>query len=200
MTDETYGNWQKYQSKNPIQNLLLNRFLDEVRSLVEPLPGRSILDAGCGEAFVLDMLLQARPDLEVAVGIDFDSEARYSGRHLSPHMPLVQARQLDCCARTRDLDIVVCTEVLEHFKDPDAALSELCRVSRKYCLLSVPHEPFFRLSNLLRGKSFSRLGNDIDHHQNWSQAGFVALLKDYLDLQAVKRSFPWQLALGQVRR
>ena len=200
MTDEMYGNWQKYQSKNPIQNSLLNRFLDEVRSLVEPLPGRSILDAGCGEAFVLGMLLQARPGMEVGVGIDFDSEALYRGHDLSPHLPLVQGDILHLPYPPDSFDIVVCTEVLEHFKDPNAALSELCRVSKKYCLLSVPHEPFFRLSNLLRGKSISRLGNDIDHHQNWSLAGFISFLEDYLDLQAVKRSFPWQLALGKVRR
>ena len=199
MTDQMYGNWQKYQSKNPIQRSLLNRFLDEVRSLVEPLPGRSILDAGCGEAFVLSMLLQARPDLEVAVGIDFDSEALCRGHDLSPHIPLMQADILRLPYPTDSFDVVVCTEVLEHFKNPDAALSELCRVSRKYCLLSVPHEPFFRLSNMLRGKSISRLGNDIDHYQNWSQAGFVEFLEGHLDLQTVKRSFPWQLALGQVR-
>ena len=199
MTDQMYGNWQKYQSKNPIQRSLLNRFLDEVRSLVEPLPGRSILDAGCGEAFVLRTLLQARPDLEMAVGIDFDSEALCRGHDLSPHIPLMQADILRLPYPTDSFDIVVCTEVLEHFKNPDAALSELCRVSRKYCLLSVPHEPFFRLSNMLRGKSISRLGNDIDHYQNWSQAGFVEFLEGHLDLQTVKRSFPWQLALGQVR-
>lgn len=199
MTDQMYGNWQKYQSKNPIQRSLLNRFLDEVRSLVEPLPGRSILDAGCGEAFVLRTLLQARPDLEMAVGIDFDSEALCRGHDLSPHIPLMQADILRLPYPTDSFDVVVCTEVLEHFKNPDAALSELCRVSRKYCLLSVPHEPFFRLSNMLRGKSISRLGNDIDHYQNWSQAGFVEFLEGHLDLQTVKRSFPWQLALGQVR-
>ncbi len=146
------------------------------------------------------MSLQARPGMEVGVGTDFDSDALYRGQDLCPHLPLVQADILHLRYAPDSSDIVGCTEVLEHFKDPDAALSELCRVSKKYCLLSVPHEPFFRLSNLLRGKSISRLGNDIDHHQNWSLAGFISFLEDYLDLQAVKRSFPWQLALGKVRR
>lgn len=199
MNNQAYGNWQKYQSKNPIQRALIKRFLEEMRSLIEPLPVRHLLDAGCGEAFILSMLRQARPDLEVAVGIDIDSDALGRGHDLSPAVPLMEADILHLPYRTDSFDVVICAEVLEHLTHPEEALAELCRVSRKYCLVSVPHEPFFRLSNLLRGKSVSRLGNDIEHHQNWSLAGFTSFLKDQLDVEIVKRSFPWQIALGQVR-
>lgn len=199
MTDQLYGNWQKYQSKNPLQQALINRFLREVRDLIAPLPGQSILDAGCGEGFVLNMLLEMRGDLEIAVGVDIDAEALGRGRRLFSKVPLLQADILCLPYPSASFDIVVCTEVLEHFRNPAEVLSELRRVSKKYCLFSVPHEPFFRLSNLLRGKSISRLGNDIDHHQNWSQASFVKFLQGYVDILSVKRSFPWQIVLGQVR-
>ena len=199
MTDPLYGNWQKYQSKNPLQQALINRFLQEVRDLVAPLPGKSILDAGCGEGFVLNMLLQMRADLEIVAGVDIDAEALGRGCQLFPQVPLLQADILCLPYPSASFDIVVCTEVLEHFQNPGEVLSELRRVSKKYCLFSVPHEPFFRLSNLMRGKSISRLGNDIDHRQNWSQASFVKFLQGYVDVLSVRRSFPWQIVLGQVR-
>ena len=75
MTDQSYGNWQKYQSKNPAQQMFINRFLAQVRALVAPLSGASILDAGCGEGFVLDMLLRTCAGLEIAMGVDIDEEA-----------------------------------------------------------------------------------------------------------------------------
>ncbi len=194
---QTYGNWQKYQSKNPIQQVLIGRFMNEVRILLEPLAGRSILDAGCGEAFVLDMVLGACPDLRLAVGIDMDGEALARGRQLFPRIPLLQADILSLPFPEDTFDIVVCTEVLEHFARPEIALRELCRVSRHYCLLSVPHEPFFRASNLLRGKNISRLGNDVEHYQTWSKATFLAFVGQYLDIVKQRLSFPWQIILGK---
>jgi ubiquinone/menaquinone biosynthesis C-methylase UbiE len=195
---DQYGNWQKYQSKNPLQQALITRFLAEVRSLVASLPIRSIADVGCGEGFVLDMLLAPRPNLTV-VGADLDHEALCRGRTLFPNIPFVRAdiRQLPYPAHS--FDLVVCTEVLEHLPDPQVALQEMCRVSGRYCLFSVPHEPLFRLSNFIRGKSITRLGNDIDHLQNWSQAGFTRLLNPYLNLLHIKRSFPWLVVLGEAR-
>ena len=198
MTDAQYGNWQKYQSKNPVQQALINRFLGVLTALVDPLEVRSVLDAGCGEGFVLNMLLQHRPTMNV-IGIDIDREAIQRGRKLFPDMPFQVADVLELPHPDDSFDLVVCTEVLEHLADPQTALHEICRVSRRYCLLSVPHEPLFRLSNLLRGKSILRLGNDIDHLHNWTQIAFVRLLQPHLQLVAIRRSFPWQIVLGEVK-
>ena len=198
MSVGAYGNWQKYQSRNRLQQALIGRFLARVRSLVAPLPVHSLLDVGCAEGFVLDMLLTTRPDLAV-MGADIDHEALARGRALFPGIPFVRADIQRLPYAARSFDLVVCTEVLEHLAHPNAALEEICRVSCRYCLFSIPHEPFFRLSNLVRGKSIARLGNDIDHLQNWSQSGFVRLLQPHLYLLSVTRSFPWLVALGEVR-
>jgi SAM-dependent methyltransferase len=199
MIEQNHGNWQKYQNRNPIQKALIGRFLAQVQSLVIPLSGHSILDAGCGEAFVLNALLEVRPDLEVAIGADIDCEALRRGHEISPHIQLVRTDILHLPYAANTFDIVLCTEVLEHIPTPEIALAEICRVSNRYCVLSVPHEPFFRLGNLIRGKNIARFGNDIDHHQAWSHAGFIRFLNDHLQILAVKRTFPWQIVVGQIR-
>src|SRR4030065_660295 len=63
-------------------------------------------------------------------------------------------------------------EVREHLDQPLDALRELNRVSRKYVLLSVPYEPWFRLGNLARGRHLSRFGNHPEHVNLWSRSGF----------------------------
>ena len=98
--------------------------------------------------------------------------------------------------KSNSFDLVVCTEVLEHLENPKKALRELIRVSGKYILLSVPNEPFFRLSNFLRGKNLPRWGNDIEHVQNWTSSGFAK----FVNIKGVKiidkkHPFPWTIIL-----
>jgi SAM-dependent methyltransferase len=196
VTTLNHGNWQKYQNKNPLQQRLIGRFLAEVKALVAPLPIHTVLDVGCAEGFVLNALQQVRPDLSV-IGLDLDSAALTRGRRMFPTMPLAQADILRVPCSSSTFDLVLCTEVLEHLADPAAGLRELSRVSSQYCLFSVPHEPFFRLSSLLRGKNISRLGNDPEHLQNWTQGSLLRFLAPHVRVVTIRRSFPWLVVLAQ---
>jgi ubiquinone/menaquinone biosynthesis C-methylase UbiE len=101
--------------------------------------------------------------------------------------------------KDRSFDLVICNEVLEHVDDPGKALSELERVTKKYCLISVPHEPWFMMANFLRGKNWSRWGNDIEHIQHWSRRGIRTLVGRYFDVLVVKNPFPWTLLVARKR-
>lgn len=197
MTASNHGNWQKYQNQNPLQQRLISRFLAQVKATVAPLPIHTVLDVGCAEGFVLNALRQIRPDLSVA-GLDLDAAALGRGRGLFPAVPVAQADILHVPCPSSTFDLVLCTEVLEHLANPEAGLCELGRVSRRYCLFSVPHEPFFRMSSLLRGKNLSRLGNDPEHLQNWTQGSFLRFLAPHVKVMTVRRSFPWLVVLAQV--
>lgn len=93
-------------------------------------------------------------------------------------------------------DLVVCTEVLEHVADPPVALRELRRVARDAAILTVPHEPFFRAGNLLRGRHVRRLGSTPGHRWTWTRGGFARLAGD--DAQWFS-AFPWQGAVCRHR-
>ncbi len=191
------GNWQKYRNPNPLQRLLIRNFLNAVVALTRPLQASSILDAGCAEGFVSQRLLKEWPNTLVA-GADVDIDALVRGRNLHPTTLFASGDVTLLPFRDKSFDLVICTEVLEHLQNPAEALSELQRVTRHYCLLSVPHEPFFRLSNFVRGKNISRLGDDVDHHQHWGAVAFRRLASRYFSPVSSRFPFPWQVFLGAV--
>ncbi len=98
--------------------------------------------------------------------------------------------------KDKEFDLVLCTEVLEHLEDPKRALKELIRVSNKYLVLSVPNEPLFMLAQLVRGKNWSRFGNDIEHIQHWSFWQFENFVKkENVKILKTKHPFAWTMVL-----
>jgi ubiquinone/menaquinone biosynthesis C-methylase UbiE len=94
------------------------------------------------------------------------------------------------------MDIVLCSEVLEHLEKPEKGLRELLRAARHSVVLSVPNEPFFRMGNMLAFKNVSRLGDPPDHIQHWSAGGFVKWVKKNADgFYCCQKSFPWTIVV-----
>ena len=100
----------------------------------------------------------------------------------------------------RSMDAVLCLEVLEHLERPQLALAELARVARHRVILSVPHEPYFRLGNLVRGKHLSGWGNHPEHVQHWNPATFQSFLQPTFAEVRVVEAFPWIVASCAVPR
>lgn len=192
----SHGNLQKYSNPNPIQQWLLSRFLDRVSILIPRLTPSLLLDAGCAEGFVVQRLHENGLKTFI-VGIDIDEGALKRGRHICPVMYRAEASVANLPFPDNAFDVVICTEVLEHLADPSQALGELKRVSRHYVVLSVPHEPWFRMLNFLRGKHLRQLGNDPEHLQNWGKQQFEQFVHLQLEVIAIYNVFPWLLILAQ---
>jgi 2-polyprenyl-3-methyl-5-hydroxy-6-metoxy-1,4-benzoquinol methylase len=95
---------------------------------------------------------------------------------------------------------VLCLEVLEHLAEPAAALAELARVARQAVILSVPHEPYFRIGNVLRGKHLDRWGDHPEHVQHWNPRTFRAFLEPSFVEVRLRNAFPWLVACCTPRR
>lgn len=196
------GNIEKYRSKNPLKRAMVERLnkkiLDSLDNMIGSKGALKILDAGCGEGFVDRLLVDRFSNIEIT-GIEFTHEAIEIARRSNPTVDYIQGDICELPFETRSFDIVICTEVLEHIPNPDRALKELIRVSSGYLLISVPHEPWFRLGNLLVLKNVTRLGNPIDHINHWTIHSFKKFINNVImGGWRLDSSFPWIIASRDV--
>jgi len=185
-------NLRKFQTGNPVVRRLIDRFYERLAAIVEPLDPASLLDAGCGEGETLARLGPSLPERTVAVDLSAEAVELTAARF--PTVEVRRASVLDLPFAEGSFDLVVCLEVLEHLPEPEAALAELCRVASGDLVVSVPHEPWFRLGSLLRGKYLHGLGNHPEHVNHWSPRTLRELLEPQLEVVSLVGSFPWLIA------
>jgi SAM-dependent methyltransferase len=196
---DQYGNRQKHLNPNPLQRFLLNRFHQKIVGLVQQIEATRLLDAGCGEGFVIKHLQSNLP--VVCTGGDFSLEALVWGRaNVNHNIPFANLDIYHLPFPDNCFPLVICLEVLEHLPDSRIGLRELARVSAEYVLLSVPHEPFFRGANFLRGKHLRAFGNDPEHLHNYSGRSFRRMVSGVVDIVWHGYAFPWQIALARKRQ
>ncbi|MDH4138804.1 MAG: class I SAM-dependent methyltransferase [Anaerolineae bacterium] len=193
---QDYGNLQKHLNPNPVQRYLLRRFHRQIASLLKATGAERILDAGCGEGFVVSYLLQENHRLAIT-GLDCSLEALEMARQMVPGVLFDVGDLREMPYSDDNFDLVMCLEVLEHLPDPHKGLRELRRVTSAHCLVSVPHEPFFRATNFLRGKHVPAWGRDPEHLQHWTAGQFRRLVEQYFEIERFVYSFPWVIALGR---
>lgn len=184
------GNYRKYNSKNPLMKMVISHFLNQTKFLIDSVNIDNILDIGCGEGFVINFLRNKN-----IIGLDISEDVLTIAKIQNPDNEFFIGNIYNLPFKKNGFDIVMAIEVLEHIDKPEKAIDEIKRVSKKYCIFSVPNEPYFRLTNLLRGKNISRFGNDIEHIQNWNTEEFVKSLERHLEVLDVKKPFPWTLVL-----
>ena len=191
------SNFTKHTSRNPIQRFLIDRFYEVIGGLLRPLPMKKILDAGCGEGFTLERLRMSGIGREY-LGIDISSEALHLARTLFPKIPVRRENIYRIRVRDRSFDAVICSEVLEHLQHPFVALAEIRRITKRYVLLTVPWEPWFRITNFFLGKYPKTLGNHPGHLNHWSRVMFIRLVERAgFHILRTRVSFPWIIVLAE---
>ena len=189
-------NYKKHTHRNPIQRLLLWNFFRHLKNLTVSRKVDSILDAGCGEGFTLNRLKEKGIGRRWE-GLEYSEAAIELGKKVYPDIKIIHGSVYELPYKDNSFDLVLCTEVLEHLEEPAKALKELVRVSNKYLVISVPNEPFFMLAQLIRGKNWSRLGNDIEHINHWTMFGFPKFVKKNSKVKILAKRFPfaWTMLL-----
>ena len=189
---QTTDNLKKHTSKNPLKTVFLNIYYKTFVKELKKLEIKNVLDIGCGEGFILNKLKQEKIG-ESWEGIDYSKEAVEIGKKIHSYLDLTQGDIYNTGFKDAAFDLVVCTEVLEHLENPEKALKEIIRVSKKYILLSVPNEPLFLLSN------FTQWGKDIGHINHWAFWQFEKFVRknagEGVQIISRKHPFPWTMVV-----
>ena len=96
-----------------------------------------VLDVGCGDGALAQDLQQRLAARVVAVDLSVKRVQRAASRVAG--LPVCQAGVYALPFCDGSFALVVCTDLLEHLDDPQAAVRELVRVSRGPVLLTVPY-------------------------------------------------------------
>jgi SAM-dependent methyltransferase len=198
----TGNTFDKYGSTNPVVKRLMAGFEGTLEQLFSQAAPTSILDIGCGEA-VLTAQWAARLGDGRVVGVDLDDPklaAEWAARGGRANLEL---RTLDVTGGLpyvgNEFDLVCATEVLEHVPGPESVVAEMARVAGRHLLVSVPHEPLWRMLNLARGAYVKDLGNTPGHINHWTKREFVAMLARHGEVIEARSPFPWTMLLVRVR-
>jgi len=108
-----------------------------LRSIIRKLNPSSILDAGCAQPFLL--LSLKRFEKVKLSGCDYSKPIIEQNQALYPEIEFFVCNLSDKELKYKEsFDCVVCSEVLEHVPDYSIAISNLCKLSCKYVLVTVP--------------------------------------------------------------
>jgi len=187
--------FNKHQSANPLVRMLVNRYRLALQRLVTDLPVRSALEIGSGEGHILTYIHEVRPDIHL-VGSDITLEIVLLGSMQAKTARWCVARAEKLPFRDNSFELTVACEVLEHVVDPKVVLTELQRLSKGYCIVSVPNEPLWRVLNIARGKYLCDWGNTPGHTQHWSQRSITRLVDRYFYVSEVVSVLPWTFILA----
>jgi 2-polyprenyl-3-methyl-5-hydroxy-6-metoxy-1,4-benzoquinol methylase len=199
----TGNTFDKYGSANPVVRRLMAGFQRNVDELFAQAQPASVLDVGCGEGVLTAQWARRLPPAPAGriVGIDLadpklaaEWAARDGHANLEFREMTVERLEFD----DDEFDLVAATEVLEHVADPRRAVAEMARVARRWLLVSVPHEPLWRMLNVARGAYLRQWGNTPGHVNHWTRAGFAGLLCAHGEVVQTRSPFPWTMLLVRV--
>lgn len=126
-----------YEALGPPKGVLSPRDFYRFKRVRKYLYGSSVLDVGCGYG---DFLKLINPNHQIG-GTEVNKErVDYCNQVLGQNT--IRLGNLDERLDFEDnsFDTVVCSEVLEHLEDPEKALKELVRVTRKRVIITVPFD------------------------------------------------------------
>jgi len=174
--------------------------LNRLKNIVKTMPNQdnlNILDAGCGEGHLLQML-EKKNQHNNYYGIDLTSEALARARERCPKMNFIQADLSKIEIENNFFDFIVCTETLEHVDAYQDVINEFKRILKPggQLVITFPNEFWWTVSRFLLGRRPIRVPDHINFFS-------PKKIKSYVNLSVEKSlglpfSWPFWLSLGQL--
>lgn len=168
-----------------------------ITKLIRPLAFRTVLDVGCGQGSLLLGLMEAFPHIRPH-GIDVSSRAIERARR---RVPQGQFWELDVVHGRPEgvgaFDLVICSEVLEHLVDDEAAIRNLRRLTGGHLVVTTVQGRMRgfeagavgHVRNYARGELASKLraaGFEIVRSVDWGFPFYSPLYRDLLQMTGAR--------------
>ena len=131
--DQVWFAWRDMQRYAPAPRYLRRMVMRELSRL----SFGSVLDVGCGEGSLLQMVGKAYPTVKLA-GSELSETALQFCRHTLPDTRFFKLDLENEDVMDSAYDVVLCVQVLEHLKDDVLALKKLHALCRRTAVISVP--------------------------------------------------------------
>lgn len=198
------GNYyDKYGSKNPVIRIMMSNFFRALDNMLEnsriTARGGYCLEAGCGEGNVTQHVSEWIKDaggvvrftaFDISEKLIEENHTKYPKITFFAHN-IYEKIEDSFLPQGEECNLIICSEVLEHLDQPEKAVINLMNYSDRF-IFSVPHEPIWRILNLVRGKYIKDLGNTPGHIRHFSVKAFIAMLEECgLNVKSVYKPLPW---------
>ena len=148
------GNYYWYRKRSEIVRLLRRHFRSVAR------PDMTVIDLGCGSGTDLFLIRRALGVSGRFIGIEASPtalrtcELRASYHEAADVSFIKHDLTMDLPLRDEQIDLVYCSEVVEHLPDPDSLFAEVARILRPggHLLLTTPNEPNILQRSYLSGR------------------------------------------------
>ena len=190
----------KQKVGNPISRFLVKNFNKTVSRLTEKVAPNTILEVGCGEGIVTNILLESTEATIYSTDIS-DSVIAKAKENVNSDRVIFEKRNIyDLLDKQKyKAELVVCCEVMEHLYQPEKGLEKIAVATSHYCLFSIPREPLWHALNLVRGTYIRDLGNTPGHIQHWSKRSFEKFVSPLFEIVETATPLPWTFLLCRVK-
>lgn len=180
ITDETSAKYFNRTTRG-----ITRKFIDNLLSELISLKPNTVLDIGCGTGYITNIMSHELDS--TVIGCDMDiNRISFARDNLAQEVIIGDIMHLPF--KDNSFDVVVASEIIEHILSPRIALNEIRRVSKKFILITVPNEPYFRIANVCRAKNLKSFGNPPDHINHYNKKSLDRLLVKYFKMYEIRKN------------
>ncbi len=144
------GNYfDKYNDDSTIVKVIMNGFFKNLEYLLSTIQYENVYEAGCGEGYISQHILNYNMAIQRPIKVtasDISEKMIKQAKINFPDIHFDVNSIYHLPERNATFDLVIASEVLEHLAEPENALRELFRISKRYVVISVPNEPIWRMA------------------------------------------------------